>query len=707
LRKLSAVKTEFGVFSDIDWLYLTGRLLFSVRRPIEGSIASAGDANISGSDLSSIPFPQPHLTVSIVIPALNEADNLPHVLPWIPKWVNEVVLVDGHSTDDTVDIARALRPGICILHQKGHGKGAALRQGLLAATGDIVVMLDADGSTDPSELSGFVYTLLSGADFAKGSRFLQGAGTVDMPLYRKIGNWGLVTLTNLLFGTHYSDITYGYNAIWHRHLNLLALEIDGWPCEIISNIRVARHGLRVVEVASFEHNRIVGEGKLQTISAGWAILKAIVAERFRKLPTPAALAPQRVTDPCEDNFLPSMKLLMLEALNLSRHRNRLSGEAFSIASEAVKVAYSELLELETRDPEAQRLQTRYSHYDAASLWAFLERKVQPLPENVASNTIPTISVVIRTFSLERWDGFVAVMASLGYQTITPSEIIVVVDHNPELAACVRAQFPDVVVVENCRSRGSSGAWNSGVMATHYEVIAFIDDDAKAAPTWLEYLVESYADSDVIGVGGTIEAVWLNGRPKWFPEEFDWVVGCSYRGLPATKAEVRNLIGCNMSFRRQAFEIVGGFREDMGHVGHSPIGCDETEFCIRLRQHCPDMKLVHEPRAKVHHLVTPARARWGYFRRRCSLEGRSKALVSRFVGANSGLATERVYAVRTLPSGIMRGVADTFLRADLSGLGRALTISIGVTITAISYFAGVISIRVASRSATLAPIQFKN
>ncbi len=216
--------------------------------------------------------------VSIIVPALNEAENLPHVLPKIPTWVHEVILIPGPSTDGTADVARQIMPSIRIVEQEGKGKGAALRSGVKAATGDILVFIDADGSTDPTEISAFVGALLTGADFAKGSRFLQGAGTIDMPFYRALGNGALTLLTNILFGTRYSDITYGYNAVWKHHIDSLALEINGWACEIVSNIRVARDGLRVVEVASFEHRRIAGEAKLATFNAGWAILRAILRE---------------------------------------------------------------------------------------------------------------------------------------------------------------------------------------------------------------------------------------------------------------------------------------------------------------------------------------------------------------------------------------------------------------------------------------------
>ncbi len=228
------------------------------------------------------------ITVSVVIPALNEADSLPHVLPRIPAWVDEVILVDGASVDGTMDVARRIMPRVRLVTQDRPGKGAALRCGFAAARGDIVVHLDADGSTRPEEIQSFIDCLLDGADFAKGSRFAAGGRTDDITPLRRLGNWSFVVITNVLFGSRFSDITYGYNAVWRRHLHLLAPEIDGWAHEIVANIRAHRRGLKVVEVASCEAPRVAGEAKLQTFSAGWTILKAIVGERFRALPLPTA-----------------------------------------------------------------------------------------------------------------------------------------------------------------------------------------------------------------------------------------------------------------------------------------------------------------------------------------------------------------------------------------------------------------------------------
>jgi glycosyltransferase involved in cell wall biosynthesis len=221
-------------------------------------------------------------TVSIVIPTLNEAANLPYILPQLPAYADELVLVDGHSTDDTLATARRLCPDIRVVMQEGRGKGAALKSGFTACTGDIIVMIDADGSNDPAEIPLFVGALLSGADFAKGSRFLQGGGTTDMPLYRKAGNLAFVWLVRLFFGSKYSDLCYGYNAFWRDVIDDMTLDASGFEIETMMNIRALRAGLKIVEVPSFEDERIHGESNLQTIKDGWRVLKTIFAERLAR-----------------------------------------------------------------------------------------------------------------------------------------------------------------------------------------------------------------------------------------------------------------------------------------------------------------------------------------------------------------------------------------------------------------------------------------
>jgi len=220
--------------------------------------------------------------VSVVVPALNEAENLPYVVPRIPADVHEVILVDGESVDETVAVASELMPAIRVVAQRGRGKGEALSTGFAACTGDIVVMLDADGSTDPAEIPLFVGALLAGADFVKGSRFICGGGTADMSFHRKLGNRFFVGLTRVFFGARYSDLCYGYNAFWTDVVDQLSLTATGFEVETMMNIRAHRVGLRVAEVPSFEHRRVHGVGRLRTIPDGLRVLRTILAERFSR-----------------------------------------------------------------------------------------------------------------------------------------------------------------------------------------------------------------------------------------------------------------------------------------------------------------------------------------------------------------------------------------------------------------------------------------
>ncbi len=218
--------------------------------------------------------------ISVVIPTLNEAKNLPWLLPRIPDWVYEVIIVDGRSTDDTVEIALRLRSDVRIVMERRRGKGVAVRAGFAAARGDVVVMLDADGSMAPEEIIFFVGALMSGADFVKGSRFLQGAGTDDMSLFRMFGNWGLTQTVRMFYGGSFSDLCYGYIAFWSRHIPSFACECDGFEIETLINIRALKNKLKVVEVASFEWPRISGESNLRAVPDGWRILKLILKEKL-------------------------------------------------------------------------------------------------------------------------------------------------------------------------------------------------------------------------------------------------------------------------------------------------------------------------------------------------------------------------------------------------------------------------------------------
>jgi glycosyltransferase involved in cell wall biosynthesis len=223
-------------------------------------------------------------SVSVVIPTLNEAANLPGVIPSIPAWIDEIVIVDGRSTDDTVDVARSLSPRVRVVLEPRPGKGVALRSGFAAATGDIVVMMDADGSMDPAEIGLFVRQLRSGADFVKGSRFLQGAGSSDISPLRMLGNWGFTVLVRTLYGGRYSDLCYGYAGFWKSVLPVLDLDSCGFEIETEMNIRVLKARLNVVEVPSFESERVHGESNLRTFPDGWRVLKTIFRELRRPHP---------------------------------------------------------------------------------------------------------------------------------------------------------------------------------------------------------------------------------------------------------------------------------------------------------------------------------------------------------------------------------------------------------------------------------------
>jgi hypothetical protein len=233
------------------------------------------------------------IRVSVVVPTLNEAKNLPLIFPHIPLGVvDEVILVDGRSTDDTVDVARRLMPSVKVVLEPTPGKGAALRAGYRAATGDIIVVVDADGSNDPREIPRYLRSLIEGADFAKGSRFAHRGGTTDMPRLRQAGNLFFVMLANLLFSTAFTDLCYGYHAFWRYCLDLIDIEnVDGFEIDTALYVRAARERLRIVEVPSFEGYRFHGVGKLRTFPDGFRVLRTIIHEW-----TSAIVAPRRQSE---------------------------------------------------------------------------------------------------------------------------------------------------------------------------------------------------------------------------------------------------------------------------------------------------------------------------------------------------------------------------------------------------------------------------
>ena len=300
--------------------------------------------------------------------------------------------------------------------------------------------------------------------------------------------------------------------------------------------------------------------------------------------------------------------------------------------------------------------------------------------------VPSVSVVICAYTEARWTDLCAAVGSVLAQS--PAEVLVVVDHNDTLRHRVEraahdGRFPGVTVLANEERRGLSGARNTGVAAARGDVVAFLDDDARAEPGWLAALSAAYAAPGVQGVGGDVVPRWTGRRPRWFPTEFDWVVGCTHSGMPRTPSRVRNFVGANMSLRATALQAAGGFRAELGRVGAGVAGCEETELCIRVGQLIEDSWLCYQPAAAVVHTVPPERATWSYFVRRCYGEGRSKALVSRMAGSELGLSSERSYLTSTVPRGVVRGLGG-LLRGDMGGLVRAGAMIVGVVVTTAGY-----------------------
>lgn len=322
------------------------------------------------------------------------------------------------------------------------------------------------------------------------------------------------------------------------------------------------------------------------------------------------------------------------------------------------------------------------------------------------------SVVICVYTEERREDIRAAVDSVRRQSLPALETLLVVDHNPALLERLVQEYEgdaargEVRVLANAGPRGLSAGRNTGIAVARGEFVAFLDDDAVAEPDWLRRFDEAYADDPrVLAVGGRTLPAWASGgRPAWFPEEFDWVVGCTYRGLPEGLVRVRNVLGGNASFRRTAFDTAGGFATGIGRDGdRRPLGCEETELCIRLTDAVPDAVLLIDDRAVIHHRVPASRERFGYFRTRAYAEGLSKALVTSSVGADKGLASERRYTTRVLPAGVARALRDG-VRGRPGGFARAGAIVVGVTTTAAGYLVGRLRARGGGAAFSSGPIE---
>ncbi|MFJ1648504.1 glycosyltransferase family 2 protein [Streptomyces sp. NPDC088258] len=322
------------------------------------------------------------------------------------------------------------------------------------------------------------------------------------------------------------------------------------------------------------------------------------------------------------------------------------------------------------------------------------------------------SVVICVYTEERREDIRAAVESVRRQSPPALETLLVVDHNPALLERLVREYEgdtergEVRVLANAGPRGLSAGRNTGIAVARGAYVAFLDDDAVAERDWLRRLDEAYGDDPrVLAVGGRTLPVWASGdRPVWFPEEFDWVVGCTYRGLPEGRVRVRNVLGGNASFRRTAFDAAGGFATGIGRDGDKrPLGCEETELCIRLTDAVPDAVLLIDDRAVIHHRVPASRERFGYFRTRAYAEGLSKALVAGSVGAGKGLSSERRYTTRVLPVGVVRALRDG-VRGRPGGFARAGAILVGVAMTAAGYLVGRARARVRPTAFSAGPVE---
>lgn len=299
----------------------------------------------------------------------------------------------------------------------------------------------------------------------------------------------------------------------------------------------------------------------------------------------------------------------------------------------------------------------------------------------APSPAPTVSVVIAAFSHERWDDLVAAVASVRTQSLAPRETVVVIDHNPRLLARARAELTSALVMPNVYAQGASGARNTGVAATSSQVVAFMDDDATAAPDWLERLVEPFDDPTVVGVAGRLEPAWSSSRPSWFAPEFDWVIGSSYRGLPDRVAPTRNAWSNNMAIRRDVFDAVGGFRVGFGKVGDRSRP-EDTDLCLRAATAREGGRWMFHPNALAYHKVPPSRETFRFFVRRCYAEGQGKSELGRLLGG-AATSAEKGYAFRVLPKGVAAAMVEA-LRGDPTGLARVGVIGLGLAVTSAGF-----------------------
>ena len=293
------------------------------------------------------------------------------------------------------------------------------------------------------------------------------------------------------------------------------------------------------------------------------------------------------------------------------------------------------------------------------------------------------SVIIAAYTEDRWHDTVEAVASALCQSSPPLEVILVIDHNPGLAERARAELRRVTILENLGPKGASGARNTGVANSRGEIVVFLDDDAFAAPDWLRSLCRHFSDAKVVGVGGGLTPLWPETRPRWFPREFDWVVGGSYAGMPEVTAPVRNVWTGSMAIRRSAFNAVGGFRPGFGRTG-TVYGPEDTDLCLRVRRALPSSYWLYDPSAEAIHKIPLAKSRPGFFLKRCWNEGRGKAALAGLEGIGASTAAERRHATQVLPAAFLRELRLAILHGDLVNLQRGAAIFGGLLWTAAGF-----------------------
>lgn len=298
--------------------------------------------------------------------------------------------------------------------------------------------------------------------------------------------------------------------------------------------------------------------------------------------------------------------------------------------------------------------------------------------------LTSISVIIAAHTFQRCESLTQAVASAMEQEPRPHEVVVVVDNNADLYEWVRTRLPDVVAVDHRGPKGASATRNSGARAAQASILAFLDDDAVARPGWLRNLVAPLARPHVVGVGGYVEPVWLGPVPHWMPEEFLWVVGASYRGMPLAAGPIRNVWSENMAVTRADFLKIDGFREGFGKSGLEPRGGEDTDFCIRLASAIKDGRWWYEPSARVGHSVPPGRSTLRFFMVRCYNEGQTKADMATMLGAHEGLQDERRHAVKTLPAGMTRELRQAITRKEFIAAQRASAIGVGLCAASLGY-----------------------